>query len=103
MVSDPADYRWTSYRWHGLGERNELITDHPLYLGLARDDDERRAAYRALFRAHLDEAVRDHIRKTLNKGHRWAMSDLGNRLNWRRASALRRRSGDGGALRKQCR
>ena len=68
MVSDPADYRWTSYRWHGLGERNELITDHPLYQALAQDDNERRTAYRALFRAPLDKAALGDLRKVLNKG-----------------------------------
>ena len=68
MVSDPAAYRWTSYRWHALGESNALITDHELYEGIAREAGDRQAAYRALFRAHLDDEAIDDIRKALNGG-----------------------------------
>ncbi|MEZ5617335.1 MAG: transposase [Rhodocyclaceae bacterium] len=68
MVADPGEYRWTSYRWHGLGERNGLIADHPLYLALGRDEEARRAAYRALFRAQLEETAFDDIRKAVQQG-----------------------------------
>lgn len=68
MVNDPAAYRWTSYRWHGLGEANPLITDHPLYDGIASAAQARRAAYRGLFRAQLDQAAVDGIRKALDRG-----------------------------------
>jgi putative transposase len=68
MVNDPADYRWTSYRWHALGESNSLITDHALYDGIAREAGDRQAAYRALFRAHLDDEAVDGIRKAVNGG-----------------------------------
>src|SRR3989338_590577 len=68
MVRDPGEYRWSSYRWHGLGASNDLITDHPLYTALGPDEATRRAAYRALFRAHLDEEALDEIRKAANRG-----------------------------------
>ena len=68
MVADPGQYRWSSYRWHGLGERNDLIANHPLYLALGRSEEERRAAYRALFRAHLEEAALDDIRQAVRQG-----------------------------------
>ena len=68
MVNDPADYRWTSYRWHALGESNALITDHELHEGMAREAGDRQAAYRALFRAHLDDEAVDDISKALNGG-----------------------------------
>lgn len=68
MVRDPGDYRWSSYRWHGLGVSNELITDHPLYTTLGSDEAQRRAAYRALFRAHLDEEALSEIRKASSRG-----------------------------------
>ncbi|MBI5007086.1 MAG: hypothetical protein HZB95_08155 [Nitrosomonadales bacterium] len=68
MVRDPGEYRWSSYRWHGLGAGNELITDHPLYTALGLDETERRATYRALFRAHLDEEALDEIRKASSSG-----------------------------------
>ena len=67
MVDDPAHYRWTSYRRNGLGQANPLVTPHPLYLALAGDDKERQAAYRCLFRAHLDQKAIDDIRLALNQ------------------------------------
>ena len=68
MVRDPGEYRWTTYLWHGLGACNELITDHPLYTALGPDEAVRRAAYRALFRAHLDDEALDEIRKATSRG-----------------------------------
>lgn len=68
MVHDPSEYRWSSYRWHGLGVGNELITDHSLYTALGLDEIERRASYRGLFRAHLDEEALDEIRKASSRG-----------------------------------
>jgi putative transposase len=67
MVADPADYRWTSYRANALGQADQLLTPHGVYLGLGIDPTQRRAAYRALFRAELDcEAISD-IRLALNQ------------------------------------
>jgi putative transposase len=68
MVRDPGEYRWSSYRWHALGEPNELIDDHPLYVALGREAGERRAAYRGLFRAHLDEEALTEIRTAAQRG-----------------------------------
>lgn len=68
MVRDPGEYRWSSYRWHGLGTSNELITDHPLYTALGPDEAERRVAYRALFRTQLDDEALDEIRKASSRG-----------------------------------
>ena len=68
MVADPGQYRWSSYRWHGLGEPNELIADHPLYCALGRSEADRRGAYRDLLRAHLEEAALDEIRKAVQQG-----------------------------------
>jgi len=68
MVDDPAHYRWTSYRANGLGQPDARLTPHPLYRALGRDDRERQAAYRGLFRAHLDREALDDIRLALNQG-----------------------------------
>jgi len=43
------------------------LSPHPLYRALGREDKERQAAYRALFRAHLDHAAIDDIRLALNQ------------------------------------
>ena len=67
MVDDPAHYRWTSYRSNALGQPNERLTSHPVYLALSGNDQDPQAAYRALFRASLDQAAIDDIRLALNQ------------------------------------
>lgn len=66
MVTHPADYPWSSYRYHGFGEKDPLITPHPLYLDLAADSKTRTRVYRALFGAHLDSDQLHEIRQTVN-------------------------------------
>lgn len=68
MVNDPAQYRWSSYRHNGLGQADERIAPHPLYLGLGRTDSDRLDAYRALFRSELDEEALADIRLALSQG-----------------------------------
>jgi putative transposase len=65
MVSDPAHYRWSSYRHNGLGQADERLLAHPLYQSLGHDADELRASYRALFRAELDDDAIGDIRLAL--------------------------------------
>jgi len=67
MVSDPAHYRWSSYRHNGLGQADERLTPHALYQGLSISDDERLASYRALFRSELDDDAIDDIRLALTQ------------------------------------
>jgi putative transposase len=75
MVSDPAHYRWSSYRFHGLGQLDGLRSPHPTYTALGRTAAERQSAYRALFRHALeDEAIAD-IRLAVNQGQ--ALGDAG--------------------------
>lgn len=83
MVDDPAQYRWSSYRANGLGQADDLLTPHELYLGIrgpARFSEEkvepdplsreqgRQAAYRALFRSELENEALADIRLALNQG-----------------------------------
>jgi putative transposase len=67
MVADPAHYRWTSYRSNALGQADARLAPHPLYVALGRTDKQRQAAYRELFRSHLDQAAIDDIRLALNQ------------------------------------
>ncbi len=68
MVSDPALYRWSSYRANGLGQPDDLLTAHALYLGLDENGKERQSAYRSLFRPELDNEALADIRLALNQG-----------------------------------
>ena len=67
MVTDPAHYRWSSYRHNGLGQADDRLVAHPLYQSLGLDADERRASYRALFRAELDDDAISDIRLALTQ------------------------------------
>ena len=66
MVRRPQDYRWSSYHANGLGRPDAVLTPHGEYLRLGRNDQDRREAYRALFRAHVDEALVEEIRDATN-------------------------------------
>ena len=68
MVDDPAHYRWTSYRVNALGQTHDLVSSHPLFLALDDTPAKRQSAYRAMFRAHLEQAAIDDIRLALNQG-----------------------------------
>ena len=67
-VHDPAQYRWSSYRHNGFGQVDERIWPHSLYLELGKDETDRLAIYRALFRSELDGAALADIRLALAQG-----------------------------------
>ena len=66
MVNQPKDYRWSSYPSNALGKATSLITPHEEYLRLGRDEPSRLEAYRALFKAHLDDETIGQIRNATN-------------------------------------
>ncbi|PLX47423.1 MAG: transposase [Desulfobulbaceae bacterium] len=68
MVSDPADYRWSSYQVNGLGKTSELCTAHQELLGLDVNPKKRQERYRALFASHVDGLLLEEIRTSSNKG-----------------------------------
>jgi len=68
MVNDPSQYRWSSYRHNGLGQVDDRITPHPLYLSLDKDEAMRLAEYRGLFRSQLDDEALADIRLALAQG-----------------------------------
>jgi len=57
MVTRPENYAWSSYSANALGQADDLISPHLVYLALGADDTTRLAAYRALFEHHIDEEV----------------------------------------------
>ena len=67
MVDDPANYRWSSYRSNALGQASAILTPHPLYQSLGAIGEERQDAYRALFRAQLDDEAISDIRLALDQ------------------------------------
>jgi len=68
MVTDPADYRWSSYGAHAFGRVSKLWMPHQLYLGLGDTNSERRARYRGLFEAHIEAELLLEVRQSVNRG-----------------------------------
>lgn len=71
MVTRPCDFHWSSYRANAEGGNDPLLSPHGLYLSLASEETERRAAYRELVKAPLDAQTLEEIRDCTNKG--WAL------------------------------
>lgn len=62
IVDDPGAYHWTSYRRNAFGENDGIVTPHPLYTSLGRDNDARRAAYRGLIATEVSPVAVAAIR-----------------------------------------
>ena len=68
MVAAPADYKWSSYGAHAFGRPDDLLREHSCYLALGENGEERRGAYRELFRHPVDDASLKAIRASVNSG-----------------------------------
>jgi putative transposase len=68
IVSDPGDYRWSSYRYHAFGETQTLLSPHPLYLALADKPSERQGDYRKRVGNALPTKAIAEIRHCANTG-----------------------------------
>lgn len=73
MVGHPAAYPWSSYQHNALSKKIELLTAHPIYLGLGQDDVSRKEAYQALFEHHIPDNSLKEIRDALQKA--WVLGD----------------------------
>ena len=67
MVRAPEQYPWSSYHANAIGADDALITQHLVYRGLGTQDDDRRTAYRHLFREALSDQLLSQIRHASNK------------------------------------
>jgi putative transposase len=96
MVDHPSKYPWSSYRHNAMGKYNELIVHHELYQGLGQNDEERRKAYRALFRTQISKRILDEIRETTNKAWVLGSEHFKDRINAQlnRPASPRPRGGD---------
>ncbi len=68
MVSDPAEYPWSSYKCHAFGVTSALHSPHEQYLRLACGQSNRLSLYRDLFRVAVEGSLLDDIRSAVNKG-----------------------------------
>jgi putative transposase len=67
MVTHPADYAWSCYQHNGQGSPDKVIRSRPLYLQLEKHRQNRCAAYREMFAAHIEPDLLNEIRDTLNQ------------------------------------
>lgn len=68
LVKHPAEFSWSSYQCNGLGKTSDLLTPHPLYLSLGKNDFTRLDSYRAFIEQHFDSRLLEDIRRATNKG-----------------------------------
>ena len=66
MVNHPGEYKWSSYHTNAQRGLEPIIEPHPVYTELGIATEERQAAYRELFRHHMDNETLHDIRKSLN-------------------------------------
>ena len=66
MARDLSTYRWSSYRANALGAEDSLLTPHELFVALGATLEDRRSAYRALFRSDIDPDAVMAIRYAAN-------------------------------------
>jgi len=67
MVTDPADYKWSSYRINALGVESDLCHPHELYIALGNHKHERLQTYQLLFNEQLSSKLVSEIRKCSHK------------------------------------
>lgn len=67
MVAHPGEYRWSSYAANAQEEEvDATVQPHHVYQALGTTRADRQAAYRELFRHHLDRGLVDEIRRATN-------------------------------------
>jgi putative transposase len=68
IVKAPGTYRWSSYLHHGLGTHDDLVAEHPLYLGLGTSPEARQQAWREICGHQIPENELDKLRQALKSG-----------------------------------
>jgi putative transposase len=68
LVSDPSEYRWSSYRANALGVNDEVIVPHSLYLALGESSGSRQRSWRELCRDPIPSEQLLDIRELVHRG-----------------------------------
>jgi putative transposase len=80
MVTDPGDYRWSSYPCHGLGRDDPLVSPFPEWDELGRTEAERRRRWRARVCAAQAEAELMSVRSSLRSGRPFGAAEWTERM-----------------------
>lgn len=65
LVSDPSEYRWSSYSANALGVQDQLIAPHPLYSALGASAASRQQSWRELCREAIPQEELFEIREAI--------------------------------------
>ncbi|MBS1255596.1 MAG: hypothetical protein MAG581_01405 [Deltaproteobacteria bacterium] len=68
LVSQPADYSWSSFQINAFGKPSALCKPHAEYLKLGETKAERAEKYQAKCENDLNDKMLDEIRNSTNKG-----------------------------------
>jgi putative transposase len=68
MVTDLATYPWSSYRWHGMGAAEPLLSRLPVWDRLGATDRQRRANWRRWVHTPLSERELAAVRRSVVSG-----------------------------------
>ncbi len=96
LVTEPAQYAWSSLAANTVGTDDRLVTPHAVYERLGRSQKSRQSAYAKGFETPIDENLLTQIRDATNKA--WVLGDpafcreVEERLN--RRTSPRPRGGD---------
>jgi len=89
MVTDPADYQWSSFRCRTGSEHLSWLDEDPCYRELGTSSLERQRIYKAMFETPFPVSKFEWIRKMVKTGSliaeedftKWMEERLGRRLN----------------------
>jgi len=68
LVKNPAEYKWSSYRYYAFGENNELVDEDPLYRTFGSNVALRQRRYQEFVNEGISEEVLSKIRASLERG-----------------------------------
>lgn len=73
MVTDPAEYPWSSHRYYVGGRADRLVTPHPLYWELGNEPFAREQAYAELVRTGISRDQQRALTDSALRG--WALGE----------------------------
>lgn len=92
MTKSPADYQWSSFHFNALGQQDNLVVPHEIYLSMGKGQEERRLAYLTLFESGLSsydiKAISEGTEKGEAIGSEKFQEDIARRIK-RRVKRLR--------------
>jgi putative transposase len=68
IVCGPEKYRWSSYLHHAVGARDDVVTEHPLYLNLGASPEARQQAWREICGYEMPQNELGKLRQALKTG-----------------------------------